>query len=108
MCSQSVLAVWLSVLTAAAIPASISASAAIAAERPNELVDINQATVVELLKVPGMTPGWAGRIVRFRPYRTKLDLLDQGVVTSEVYQRIRDGVIAHRAAPNDTKTRKGH
>ena len=26
------------------------------------------------LKVPGMTATWAGRIVRFRPYRTKQDL----------------------------------
>ncbi len=59
-------------------------------------VDVNQATVAELLRVPGMTASWAGRIVRFRPYRTKLDLLDRGVVTAEVYQRIRDGVVVHR------------
>jgi hypothetical protein len=45
-----------------------------------------------------MTETWASRIVRFRPYRTKLDLLDQGVVSPEVYQRIRDRVIAHHAA----------
>ncbi|WP_263355262.1 ComEA family DNA-binding protein [Acidicapsa acidisoli] len=66
-------------------------------------VDINRATVTELLTVPGMTASWAERIVRFRPYRTKLDLVDQGVVTPEVYQRIRDGVIAHRIASDDTK-----
>jgi hypothetical protein len=34
--------------------------------------------------------------VRFRPYRTKQDLFDQGVVPSEVYDRIKDYVIAHR------------
>jgi DNA uptake protein ComE-like DNA-binding protein len=60
------------------------------------VVDVNQATAAELLKVPGMTPSWAARIVRFRPYRSKLDLLYQGVVPPEVYQRIRDGVVAHR------------
>jgi DNA uptake protein ComE-like DNA-binding protein len=49
-----------------------------------------------LLKVPGMTRSWAGRIVRFRPYRTKQDLIDQGVLNSEVYDRIKDYVIAHR------------
>ena len=59
-------------------------------------IDINHATVDELLKVPGMTRSWAGRIVRFRPYRTKLDLLDRGVVTSQMYDRIKDYVIAHR------------
>ena len=59
-------------------------------------VDINHASVDELMKVPGMTETWAARIVRFRPYRTKQDLLDEGVVTSAVYDRIKDYVIAHR------------
>ena len=68
------------------------------APRPEARIDINHAGVDELLKVPGMTPSWAGRIVRFRPYRTKLDLLERGVVNSEVYDRIKDYVIAHRKA----------
>lgn len=59
-------------------------------------VDINHASVDELMTVPGMTRTWAGRIVRFRPYRTKQDLLDHGVLTSGVYDRIKDYVIAHR------------
>ena len=63
---------------------------------PEARIDINHASIDELLKVPGMTPSWAGRIVRFRPYRTKQDLVDRGVVTSEVYDRIKDYVIAHR------------
>lgn len=63
---------------------------------PETRIDINHATVDELIKVQGMTRSWAGRIVRFRPYRTKLDLLDRGVVTSQVYDRIKDYVIAHR------------
>jgi DNA uptake protein ComE-like DNA-binding protein len=66
------------------------------AQPPEMRVDINHASVQELLKVPGMTPSWAGRIVRFRPYRTKLDLLEDGIVTSEVYDHIKDFVIAHR------------
>ena len=65
---------------------------------PEARVDINHASVNELLKVPGMTPSWAGRIVRFRPYRTKQDLVENGVVTSHVYDRIKDYVIAHREA----------
>jgi len=63
---------------------------------PEQRVDINHASIAELLKVPGMTPSWAGRIVRFRPYRTKQDLLEMGVVNSKVYDRIKDFVIAHR------------
>ena len=63
---------------------------------PEERTDINHAAIGDLLKVPGMTSTWAGRIVRFRPYRTKGDLLEKGIVTSEVYDRIKDFVIAHR------------
>ncbi len=63
---------------------------------PDARIDINHATVDELMKVPGMTRSWAGRIVRFRPYRTKGDLLERGVLSSQVYDRIKDYVIAHR------------
>jgi hypothetical protein len=66
---------------------------------PETRIDINHANIKELLQVPGMTPSWAGRILRFRPYRAKTDLLEEGVVTPEVYNRIKDFVIAHREAP---------
>lgn len=49
------------------------------------------------MKAPGMTRSWAERIVRFRPYRAKTDLLERGVLPSDVYERIKDYVIAHRA-----------
>ena len=65
---------------------------------PEARADINHSSVDELLKVPGMTPSWAGRIVRFRPYRTKQDLVERGVVNGQVYERIKDYVIAHREA----------
>jgi len=59
-------------------------------------VDINHATLEELAKVPGMARVWAARIVRFRPYRAKDDLVNRGVVPSEVYERIKDRIVAHR------------
>jgi DNA uptake protein ComE-like DNA-binding protein len=81
-------------------PAQSSAPQAAPKSRPAppaaERIDINHASVDELLKVPGMTPTWAGRIVRFRPYRTKADLLEHGVLPGEVYDRIKDYIIAHR------------
>ena len=86
--------VW---MTTAILAMSLGFSQAAGSSRPAGLVDLNRATVAELMQVPGMTAVWAQRIVRFRPYRTKLDLVEQGVVTPEVYQRIRDGVVAHRA-----------
>lgn len=65
---------------------------------PEKRVDINHAKLEELLKVPGMTSTWAQRILRFRPYRSKQDLMDQGVVPDAFYARIKDYVIAHREA----------
>ena len=67
-----------------------------AAPRPEDRVDINHAALDELLRVPGLTHSWALRIVRYRPYRTKADLLDQGILSDVVYNRIKDFVIAHR------------
>jgi hypothetical protein len=36
------------------------------------------------------------RIQRFRPYRTKQDLLDEGIVSGELYQLTREYLIAHK------------
>lgn len=63
---------------------------------PDARIDINHASIAELMEVPGMTRSWAGRIVRFRPYHAKSDLLERGVVPSDVYDRIKDYIIAHR------------
>jgi len=59
------------------------------------LIDINRASLDELMKVPGITRVWAVRIVRFRPYRTKADLDEQGVIPANLYSRIKDSIIAH-------------
>jgi len=88
--------------TVQAIPGIAQSSAAPAAPNskpappPAARIDINHASMDQLLKIPGMTSSWASRIVRFRPYRTKADLLEHGVLPSDVYDRIKDYVIAHR------------
>jgi DNA uptake protein ComE-like DNA-binding protein len=65
---------------------------------PEDRVDINTATIDQLLQVSGMTRTWAARIVRFRPCRGKNELLDHGIVTREVYDRIKNHIVAHRPA----------
>ena len=65
----------------------------------DQRVDINHASVEELLKVPGMTRGWAERVVRFRPYHSKLDLLEHGIVADSVYDAIKDSIVAHHNPP---------
>jgi hypothetical protein len=90
--------------------AALMLSGVLFAATPPE-VDLNMASVAELMQVKGMTAVWAERIVRFRPYRSKADLVGRGVVTAEVYARIRDGVVAHRGAaaakPKKSKERGG-
>jgi DNA uptake protein ComE-like DNA-binding protein len=58
-------------------------------------IDINRCSAKELLVLTGMTRVWADRIVRFRPYRTKADLEEQGIIPAGLYDRIRDSIIAH-------------
>ena len=93
-------AILLCLLLAALVPPTWSqpSHSTHAAPAPETRMDLNHATLAQLLTVPGMTQSWAARIVRFRPYRTKQDLLERGVVTGEVYQRIKDYLIAHRNA----------
>lgn len=59
-------------------------------------VDINHATLAELEQISGVTPAWAQRIIRFRPYRTKLDLVQEGILPAKIYSKIRDSIIAHQ------------
>jgi competence protein ComEA len=61
-----------------------------------EPVDINTASLDQLIKIPGLSRTWAARIIRFRPYRGKNELLDRGIITAEVYARIKDHIVAHR------------
>lgn len=49
------------------------------------------------MKVPGITQTWAAQIVRFRPYRTKEDLVEEGKVAAQIYDRIKYCMIARRA-----------
>jgi len=61
-----------------------------------EPVDINTASLDQLMRVPGLPRTWAARIIRYRPYRGKNELLDRGIVSAEIYARIKDHIVAHR------------
>jgi len=92
----SLLVVFLTAVAQNPQPDSRSATAnSSKATPPDQRVDINRATLEELMKVPGITRAWADRIVRFRPYRTKADLEDQGIIPEDLYSRIKDAIIAH-------------
>lgn len=83
--------------------AVVASSWAETSAKQTAVVDVNRATVAELMTVPGMTEVWAKRIVRFRPYRRKTDLVDHGVISAEEYGKIRDYVVAHRVTEEGGK-----
>jgi DNA uptake protein ComE-like DNA-binding protein len=58
------------------------------------LVDLNSASEIELLDLPGINRPAARRIIAGRPYRDKHDLLDKNILSGAEYQRIRDQVTA--------------
>ena len=58
------------------------------------IVDINSASVEDLDKLPGIGKTRAEAIIKNRPYRGKDDLLGRHVVPPNVYNGIKDKIIA--------------
>ena len=61
---------------------------------PYSLVDLNHASRAALLGLAGVDDEVAERIEEHRPYRSKLDLLAQMVVSADVYRDIKDRILA--------------
>lgn len=81
--------------TKAAAPAAggkaASAATAATASRP---IDINRASAVELGTVPGIGKVYAARIIAGRPYANKAQLVQKGILTQGLYDKIKDRLIA--------------
>ena len=56
--------------------------------RQRGLLDLNTAHRDELLRLAGLGPFLADRIVENRPYRSKLDLISRRVIPDASYRRI--------------------
>jgi DNA uptake protein ComE-like DNA-binding protein len=69
-------------------PAAKSAQAA--------LVDINSASAEELDKLPGVGPARVKAIIANRPYNGKDDLVQRKIIPSNVYNQIKDKIIARQ------------
>jgi DNA uptake protein ComE-like DNA-binding protein len=52
-------------------------------------LDLNQASVEELLRLPGLNRELVDRIMENRPYRNKLDLISRLVIAQENYEPIK-------------------
>jgi len=69
-------------------------TAAKAAMRSGKLVDVNHATLEELVALPGIQDAYAAKIVKHRPYANKSQLSSQGVLPAATYRKIRALIIA--------------
>jgi len=64
-------------------------------------IDLNEATIEQLLLLPGLDRELAERIIENRPYRNKLDLLSRLVVPEETYVAIKHLVYVPPEAANE-------
>jgi competence protein ComEA len=60
------------------------------------LVDINSASAEELDKLPGVGPARAKAIIANRPYGGKDDLANRKIIPPNVYNQIKDKIIARQ------------
>lgn len=81
--------------TPAAAPAQKVAPAD--AKKTDALIDINSASEKDLATLPGIGEARAKAIVKGRPYKGKNELKDKKIVPDNVYDGIKDKVIAKQA-----------
>jgi len=65
-------------------------------EPAGELVDVNSATAEQLTKLPGVGPVRAQAIIANRPYNGKDDLTNRKIIPANVYNGIKDKIIARQ------------
>ena len=81
----------------AAKPAPAPAAAAPAKAAPVPLLDINSASKADLDALPGIGAARSDAIIKGRPYKGKDDLLRKKILPSNIYNGIKDKVIAKQA-----------
>ena len=62
----------------------------------NALIDINSASKEALDALPGVGPVRAAAIIKGRPYKGKDDLLKKKIIPQNVYNGIKDKIIARQ------------
>ena len=76
---------------------SVSVLPCVAAEQKTvKLVDINSASKAQLAALPGITPAHAAQIVASRPYGSKSHLTTRGILPRDVYERLKDKIVARQ------------
>ena len=68
--------------------------AAPTAAKKADLIDINSATEAQLSTLPGVAKARSEAIIKGRPYKGKDELLSKKIVPENVYNDIKDKIIA--------------
>ena len=76
----------------AAKPAAAAPAAAPAAK--TDLIDLNSASADDLKTLTGIGDARAEAIIKGRPYRAKNELVDKGILSQGVYDKIKAQIIA--------------
>lgn len=77
-------------------PATAPSATGKATQPAGQLVDINSASAEELDKLPGVGPARAKAIIANRPYGGKDDLNNRKIIPPNVYNQIKDKIIARQ------------
>ena len=88
---------------APAAPKADAKAATPAAAPKAELMDINSATEAELATLKGIGDVRSKAIVKGRPYKGKDDLVKKKIIPQNVYDDIKDQIIAKQAPAADKK-----
>jgi competence protein ComEA len=95
---------------AAPAKAAPAAPAAAAPAKTEALLDLNTASREDLIKLKGIGEVRADAIIKGRPYKGKNELVDRNIVPENVYNDIKDLVIAKQGtakAAAEPKKKKG-
>lgn len=104
-------------IAAAAIALLAATGAAYAKEEPKKaapaaaakaeaLLDLNTASRDELVKLKGIGDARADAIIKGRPYKGKNELVDRKIVPENVYNDIKDKVIAKQVEAKKAEAKK--
>ena len=82
------------------------AAAAATEKKVEALLDLNTASRDELVKLKGIGDARADAIIKGRPYKGKNELADRKIVPENVYNDIKDKVIAKQGDAKPAEAKK--